>query len=218
MKHTKLITISSALMLGSSMFSQAAVSIVGGSADFTLSSTTSAGTSHDNQPASFYELLNPASITPTSDNTGGGSDIAKLTDDSWATGHVSGGNSWYSNTGSTTVTLSFASADLAGLAFNWAWDDRDEGNYEVLINGTTSLGTFNVASGTVGAGESPEENTYVVFDSPQIGVTSIQINMSGGNNKFGLDELEVWTAVPEPSSTALLGLGGLALMLRRKRS
>ena len=26
------------------------------------------------------------------------------------------------------------------------------------------------------------------------------------------------TAVPEPSSTALLGLGGLALMLRRKRS
>ena len=25
-------------------------------------------------------------------------------------------------------------------------------------------------------------------------------------------------AVPEPSSTALLGLGGLALMLRRKRS
>ena len=28
----------------------------------------------------------------------------------------------------------------------------------------------------------------------------------------------VLTVLPEPSSTALLGLGGLALMLRRKRS
>ncbi len=34
------------------------------------------------------------------------------------------------------------------------------------------------------------------------------------------DSLEVtyiYTAVPEPSSTALLGIGGLALMLRRRR-
>ena len=215
MKHNTLTIL--ALTLATSLASQAAVSIVGGSADFTLSSTTSTGTSHDNQPASFYKLVAPASITPTSPNTGGGSLITRLTDDSWATGHLSGTNSWYSGTGSTSVTLSFASANLTGLAFNWGWDDRDEGDYEVLINGTTSLGTFNVASGSAGSGESNELNTYVAFDSPQIGVTSVQINMSGGNNKFGLDELEVW-AVPEPSSAALLGLGGLALMLRRKRS
>ena len=217
MKPTKLITISSTLLLGSSMFSQAAVSIVG-SADFTLSSTTRPGTSHDNLPSSwptaFYELVDPGSITPSGDGT----NLANLTDDSWATGHLSGTNSWFSPiAASATITLSFPSANLAGLAFNWGWNDRDEGDYEVLINGTTSLGTFNVASGSVSPFESNEPNTYVVFDSPQIGVTSVQINMSGGNGKWGLDELEVW-AIPEPSSTALLGLGGLALMLRRKRS
>jgi len=150
---------------------------------------------------------------------GDGSSLAKLTDDSWATGHLSGANSWYSPiAASATITLSFPSANLAGLAFNWGWNDRDEGDYQILINGTTSLGTFNVSRLPDGSPsvESLEPNTYVVFDSPQIGVTSIQINMSGGNGKWGLDELEVW-AVPEPSSTALLGLGGLALMLRRKR-
>ena len=213
MKKTTTSILAAAVILTGS--AHAAVSIVG-SADFTLSSTTSTGTSHDNQPASFYELVDPGSITPSGD-VGGGSSLAKLIDDSWATGHLSGANSWYSPiAASATITLSFPSANLAGLAFNWAWNDRDEGNYEVLINGTTSLGTFNVDSGSQSALESNEPNTYVVFDSPQIGVTSVQINMSGGNGKWGLDELEVW-AVPEPSSTALLGLGGLALMLRRKR-
>ena len=212
-KTTSTILAAAVILTGSA---HAAVSIVG-SADFTLSSTTSPGTSHDNQPASFYELVDPGSITPSGD----GANLANLTDDSWATGHLSGTNSWSSNVVSTTITLSFPSANLAGLAFNWAWNDRDEGNYEVLINGTTSLGTFQV-TGTQSSLESTEPNTYVVFDSPQIGVTSIQINMTdgtlgAGGRKYGLDELEVW-AIPEPSSTALLGLGGLALALRRRRA
>ena len=110
----------------------------------------------------------------------------------------------------------FRQSDIAGLAFNWAWDDRDEGDYEVLINGTISLGSFSVNSGTSASTESPEANTYVIFDSAQTGVTSVQINMSG-DTQYGLDELEVYTAVPEPSSAALLGLGGFALIFRRRR-
>jgi hypothetical protein len=40
---------------------------------------------------------------------------------------------------------------------------------------------------------------------------------TGPQNKgYWLDNLNV-TSVPEPSSAALLGLGGLALMLRRRK-
>ena len=38
-----------------------------------------------------------------------------------------------------------------------------------------------------------------------------------GDGAISIDNFKM-TAIPEPSSTALLGLGGLALMLRRKRS
>ena len=40
---------------------------------------------------------------------------------------------------------------------------------------------------------------------------------AAGDGAISIDNFNM-TAVPEPSSTALLGLGGLALMLRRKRS
>ena len=78
-------------------------------------------------------------------------------------------------------------------------------------------GSFTVDTGTDLSTESPELNTYVIFDSAQIGVTSVQINMSG-SSQYGLDELEVYSAVPEPSSVALLlGLGSIALVLRRRK-
>lgn len=42
--------------------------------------------------------------------------------------------------------------------------------------------------------------------------------MTGGGSRVGIGELRFdVSAVPEPSSTALLGLGGLALILRRRK-
>lgn len=54
------------------------------------------------------------------------------------------------------------------------------------------------------------------------GVQYIRLAFDGNTtagDKWGLTELEVTSvaAVPEPSSTALLGLGGLALLLRRRK-
>ncbi|WP_435892494.1 PEP-CTERM sorting domain-containing protein [Oceaniferula spumae] len=54
--------------------------------------------------------------------------------------------------------------------------------------------------------------TAFVFDRVQI---TAPAGTSDANRNFTV--MEVRLAVPEPSSTALLGLGGLALMLRRRR-
>jgi hypothetical protein len=50
-------------------------------------------------------------------------------------------------------------------------------------------------------------------------IGSIEITFVDGGAEFssGFDDLAFTTAVPEPSSTALIGLGGLALILRRRR-
>ena len=197
---------------------QAATTIVG-AADFTLSSSSAAGATHDNLPASFDSLMAPGDITPSATSTLGSFPVSNLTDGDLGTG--AGSSSWASGSASTvTLTLDFASADVAGIILNWGWGDRTPGDYEVMINGTTSLGSIRVdtAGGTAGA-ESNELNTYIIFDSVQSGATKIEVIGSNGNNSsWGFDEIEVYTGVvPEPSTTALLGLGGLALILRRRK-
>ena len=52
-------------------------------------------------------------------------------------------------------------------------------------------------------------------------ITSIALSENGAANRdlfANYDDVSLVFSVPEPSSTALLGLGGLALVLRRKRS
>ena len=47
-------------------------------------------------------------------------------------------------------------------------------------------------------------------------ITSVTLQEQAGGAFFGYDDVS-FVSVPEPSSTALLGLGGLALMLRRRK-
>jgi hypothetical protein len=220
-KHMKT-TMSLAAAMGTlalATSAQAATTIVG-AADFTLSSSSAAGATHDNLPAAFLAQLAPGVITPSATSTHGSFPVSNLTDGDLGTG--SGTSSWASGSASTvTLTLDFASADVAGIILNWGWGDRTLGDYKVKINGT-SLGSIQVdtAGGTTGA-ESSELNTYIIFDSVQSGATKIEVigtNGDGNANAWGFDEIEVYTGVvPEPSTTALLGLGGLALILRRRK-
>ncbi|MFK7910752.1 MAG: PEP-CTERM sorting domain-containing protein [Akkermansiaceae bacterium] len=112
-------------------------------------------------------------------------------------------------------------------------------------SGTSGLSSLGSATATYTTGSGTDEY-YVNFDSPVSFVadansTSIVINWSStgnirykkqgtgnlpqvnyGNGNFvgGDDAVRVSVAgsvVPEPSSTTLLGLGGLALVLRRRR-
>jgi len=56
----------------------------------------------------------------------------------------------------------------------------------------------------------------VTSTDPGTGDTSMNVDGNGRDMLFHLD-MEVAGAVPEPSTTALLGLGGLALILRRRK-
>ena len=191
---------------------------ISGEAGFTLSSSSTSGPTHDNLPTAFGALMASGDITPTTTmSVLGGYPISNISDGERV---HSNGNSWAnSSDDSGSVTLSFASTDISGLAFNWAWGDRTPGDYEIVINDVTSLGTFTVGTaGGTGSGESTEPNTYVIFDAVQVGVTSVKINMSngGGNaNAWGLDELEVYsptliTVSGANNTTTLTNQGGTA--------
>lgn len=77
-------------------------------------------------------------------------------------------------------------------------------------NGTSNFGTVTFSDSVAG-----EFGSYTYTSDVNFG----SIYLSGSNIVSGSwDELTLTQVIPEPSSTALLGLGGLALMLRRKRS
>lgn len=91
------------------------------------------------------------------------------------------------------------------------------GNYSLDTTGQTNL--FNYLS------TNWVEDDYVLItlkgsSLPMGEDASHNINFGGSITTWapgGTDAQLTITAVPEPSSTALLGLGGLSLMLRRKR-
>lgn len=88
-----------------------------------------------------------------------------------------------------------------------------------------SSATFTRADAPVPPGESmrpmPNESVNLVFTSAStndIGLIFQNTNANGVTyQETGIIDNIVITAVPEPSSAALLGLGGLALILRRRK-
>ena len=98
----------------------------------------------------------------------------------------------------------------ANLMTNFA--DGGNGSYSLDASGQAALTTY-LQSNWV-------ENDYVFLRirSGVIGPAPEDASYFFGGNSSQSDAQLTLTAVPEPSSTALLGLGGLALMLRRKRS
>jgi len=123
------------------------------------------------------------------------------------------GNSWGALTPSeyddfTRYNLKDGSVLAAGNSSNAGSRaiTMDNISLSVLNDGTQANANFLLES----------TGTLANYDYLAVSFTRNVADDSG--EAFAIRDFTLQAAVPEPSSTALLGLGGLALMLRRKRS
>ncbi|MFK7849814.1 MAG: PEP-CTERM sorting domain-containing protein [Akkermansiaceae bacterium] len=132
------------------------------------------------------------------------------------------------NGGSPDITITLSGAGIAAssdyIMTFYAYDSGDSSRRTGIIgiNGTTGPTLGPVVSQGTGVPDSLDEYAVTgTFTSDGVGNLTFGIDgLPGGNertviNGFQLDAVAV--AVPEPSTTALLGLGGLALILRRRK-
>jgi len=118
------------------------------------------------------------------------------------------------NGGSLTMSITFT-----GLSDSLTYDltggissTEATGKYETgwTIENQAAL-TYQLSDATASGG-------YISFTELTSSAGTLTITLDRNSTAhMGVSQLQ-FTAVPEPSSAALLGLGGLALMLRRKRS
>jgi len=171
------------------------------------------------------------SLTRTIDSTGlsGGGTSGDILSETHLNNDSNGGTYWLSgNTGSNVagevLTFTLQSASVVDAVHMWGYDrigstSRSIQNFDLSFS-TNGGGTYANTIALVLAVPSADPIPVQTLNfAQQTGVTHIRItNMTnyGDSNYVGLNEIR-FSAVPEPTTTALLGLGGLALILRRRK-
>ena len=163
--------------------------------------------------ASAGSVLGPAALTDSVDGDDGGID-----------GVGNRGSSWYVNQNSVTFTFD---AQVLGSLPTFAglvWTDvgfSDEGlgvgtvTFEAFDNNNVSLGVHTIGQlgdGVFG-GQTAEDTLFGITSAT--GISAITMTM-GRSTDWEVDHLQ-YGAVPEPATLAVLGLGALALIGRRRR-
>lgn len=134
--------------------------------------------------------------------------------------------------GGETITHDFGSVVALDTLHLWNWNrfqdgsdnDRGVNGFTVAISDDntsfTDVGTFGATMEAAGASGGTISAQSFGLGDQNAQYVRITVNTNHGNAGFvGIEELhyENVTPIPEPSSTALLGLGGLALILRRRK-
>jgi hypothetical protein len=139
-----------------------------------------------------------------------GGDLTLVTPGSFSEISVLGGD-FNTGTGGTSMTINFGDASDSGvIAIDfpaWAAATSGAGDFDA---GITANGTTSAFDGTVGI------VTYDLAANGFDGKTVESITFTSDADGYGVFGLS-GVAVPEPSTTALLGLGGFALILRRRK-
>ncbi len=95
--------------------------------------------------------------------------------------------------------------------------DTNEGTFQdITVNGTSYSVTGPITQYATGDGVNYWDASNTITITGLTGDLSIQGPTKSGHDRASIGGLQIET-VPEPSSTALLGLGGLALILRRRK-
>ena len=217
MKLNKL-TKTSAILAGSMMFAGSAGAAV------TFTSTFDDGTSATNDgswtgfatyayaqnytltpPAgagSHYAKTNSGPLTTTIDVTNGGADTATIAAGNMTFNFSAWLGSYTNNIDRAQISYEFRDAGNTIIGTATTFDDGAAANPN---------GTWTQYSTTGGAVPTNAASVVITIDN------SAAAGQAGSNDGYA-DLVSFNTVpVPEPSSTALLGLGGLALILRRRK-
>jgi hypothetical protein len=178
------------------------------------------------------DLINGLTATAASGwNTSSGSSVPELNDGIYGAGFPgSNVTGLWSNGGATveynlgTSTLGY---DITGIRSIAAWQNAGFGNQVWTVEVKPVVGVYTLLA-TVDY--TPFNNSVgaTKIDLTGLDATGIEsIRFTAGStagrsagDDFVFREMDVFgsaTVIPEPSSAALLGLGGLALMLRRRK-
>lgn len=129
------------------------------------------------------------------------------------------------NAGTSGYTVGNVDFGLVELTFTGTLQATDSGTFS-LLNGAAPTSTLTWIETDVGmdfTGDNGDQSFNLQLMNDTFGsgsrLTSFQHDITNGIWSYsGMDIEYEFVPVPEPSSTALLSLGGLALALRRRRA
>lgn len=119
----------------------------------------------------------------------------------------------------TTVTLDFGSLQTVGsIAIYSGYSNRVDGDYLLKDAGGTTLGSWTINS-TPSSHNAGVDSFWITLDAP-VSTTGLSVEASNQTDLSGsYREIQVFAAVPEPSTAILAGFGLIGMVLaRRKRS